>query len=66
MTRGCPGTVIKKVLFPGLECLVLGEHRGNGLGGYGTTYQGRKLAAVMDMCDLETDDQPETEAGDAD
>jgi hypothetical protein len=56
----------EKRLFLRFECFVLGKYRGNGSCGDGTTHQGRKLAAVMDMRNLETDDQPETEAGDAD
>jgi hypothetical protein len=53
-------------LFPGLERLVFGEHRCNGLGGNRSSHKRRELAAVMDVRYLETDDQPEAETGDTD
>jgi hypothetical protein len=55
-----------KILFPGLERLVFGKDRGDGLCGNGTPHKSGELAAVMDMRYLETDNEPETEAGQAD
>jgi hypothetical protein len=67
-----PVTTIKKRILPakkllfGFQRLILREYRRNGFCGYGTPYQLGKFPAVVDMCDLEADDKPETEAGDAD
>jgi hypothetical protein len=46
------------------ESLILGEYRRYGLCGYRATHEFCELAAVVDMCQLEADDQPEAEAGD--
>jgi hypothetical protein len=48
------------------EHLVLREHGCNGFGRDATPHKLGELAAVVDVCDLEADDQPEAEAGDAD
>jgi hypothetical protein len=48
------------------EHLVLGKNGRDGFGGYGTPHKFGELPAVVDVGNLETDDKPETEAGDAD
>jgi hypothetical protein len=63
---GTGETKKKRGLFPGLERLVFGKHRRDGLRGYGAAYQRRKFSHVVDMCNLETDNQAKTEAGDYD
>jgi hypothetical protein len=63
---GKKGSGPAQKLILGPERLVLREYRRNGFCGYGTPYQLGKFPAVVDMCDLETDDKPEAEAGDAD
>jgi hypothetical protein len=50
----------------GFEHLVLGQHRRNGFCGNGAAQHGGELAAVVNMRNLETDNEAETEAGDAD
>jgi hypothetical protein len=56
----------KIVLFFGFEHFVLCQHRRDRFCGYGTAHQRGEFAAVMDMRDLETDNQPKAETGDAD
>jgi len=69
-----PGTTSEKTvgeyprekLFFGLVGFVFCKDRRYGLGGYGPAHQRCELVAVMDMRYLETDNEPETEAGYAD
>jgi hypothetical protein len=59
-------TLYKKKLFFGFERLILRKYGRNGFCGYGPPHELGQFTAVVDMGDLETDDEPEAETGDAD
>jgi len=56
---------LREKLFPGFDSFVLGEHRRDGFCGYGPPDEFGEFPAVMDMRDLEADNEPEAETGDA-
>jgi hypothetical protein len=54
--------LVKRLYFWS-ERLILRENGRDGFCGYGPPYKRGKLAAVVDMSKLETDDESEAEAG---